>query len=343
MIREIRRVRLWAVVVVYGSLLVQQSAGAGVVEVVKWGGDYVTSTQSLKEGTNPPPAGTDSYLDIHSASDSSTTPTTNYYGRLNFNNSYNPDAVNPNTPNSTFYGGHVVVEQPKNGSSNSKAGMSNLWIANNVQGDYLEVDVNPSNTLLRFAMLTYWNLPIVNGEKYKLNGDSIFTLRSSQDAGDKPDGHKVRWVVRDSGNYYLSKGIDFSNSTSYSTSGSALTNTANWFAFNPLATEVGDTLSIPSFTSLLFNEPATGAGIPFMNITAVGFYVEFTPPNKPGADKVHYKVQGFNVLVDPNGNAVPEPSTFLLGLAGFGGVALKRWRKRRESSGTDAAQLTEAT
>lgn len=341
MISEMQKARLWVVVAAIGIVAAQQPVGAGVV-VVNWGGDYVTSTQSLKEGTNPPPSGTDSYVDIHSATDSSTTPSTNYYGRLNFNDQYNPDAVNSSTPNSKFYGGHVVVTQPKNGSTNGNVGMSNLWIANNVQSDYLEVDVNPSNSLKKFAMLTYWETP--KDKIYKFNGDSVFTLFSSQDAGDKPDGHKVRWVVRDGGNYYLSEGINFSNSTSYTSSGSALTG-MHWFAFNPTPTGRYNLASLNSFKSLLFTEPPSGpdtSGLSFQDINAVGFYVEFTPTGNPGADKVHYKVQGFNVSLDPNGNSVPEPSTFLLGLAGFGGVALKRWRQRRKAGGTDAAQLTEA-
>lgn len=82
----------------------------------------------------------------------------------------------------------------------------------------------------------------------------------------------------------------------------------------------------------------------FSSVSAVGFYVEYDRPddiNPNSARGVNYKITSFNANLQ---NTVPEPGTFLLGLAGFGGVALKRWRQRRKVTGTDAPNvIAEAT
>ncbi len=321
--------------------------------VINWGGNYVNSKSSFDQNPNPDPSnGSDSYTDPLSGDLGSS----RFYGRLpSDSDPYSPSLasmVNPPGPNPVFYGGHVVETTiPNGGGSAFKRGMSNLWMfGQNTNTDYMEVDVNPSNTLKKFAMMTYWKkdnfISDVN-KTYKLNGSSVFTLKSTQDAGDKPDGHSLRWLIRNKSlvnnieveKFYVSTSAGFvkNNSTYTSANLSLFPNGLNsdyvWKEYTPATN--GTAANLPS---LLFDNSASFVQVASLsNITAVGFYVEFTPDPSKGADKVHYKVSGFDVTLDPDGNAVPEPGTFLLGLVGFGGVAARRWRQRRKAAAAKSA------
>ncbi|MEY3173293.1 MAG: hypothetical protein RLZZ436_1207 [Planctomycetota bacterium] len=312
------------------------SVEAGVV-AVNWSGNYVSSTQSFDPGIDPPPpGGVDSYEDPNPYEPEGGPSW--YYGRLVSDSTpYSPPSIVPQPgSNPTFYGGHVVQTAPPNGSGGNggNEGMSNLWIVDNTQGDYIHVDVNPANALQKFGMLTYWKLPD-GGTKYKLDSASKFELTSTQDAGPKPAGHSLRWVIRNKSGvgekFYVSDLMNFANAGVYSTVLQPSILTSDWYEYDPRVYSSPIVPPDSDLQSILFQSKGLESPSSFTDITAVGFYVEYNHTTN-GAGEVHYKISSFSATIDPNGNAVPEPSTFLLGLVGAGGVAFRRWRQRRNSS-----------
>ncbi|MFM7055926.1 MAG: PEP-CTERM sorting domain-containing protein [Planctomycetota bacterium] len=322
--------------VVIATMVHQASAGV----VVNWGGNYVASSQTFANSRSDNLGPSDVYGDpvlpltytdslgfsgtITGRLQSGTSDYTTY------NDLYNPTiGANYSGQSDRFYGGHAVVF-----SAPPNYGLSNLIVENQGGDDKIHVEVKPDADLQRFAMLTYWDKTdfLGGGSQFLVNGTSTFSLTSTQDSQAKDAvGHSLRWVIRNGSQFYLSTVLSFANSSTYTSSILSLT---NWTEYNPFAPGPPDIRNL-----LLSNSAGTtfAGGSLFNNVTAVGFYVEYQrPSDRQGAGDIDYKIGSFNAVLDPNGNAVPEPGTFLLGLAGFGGVALKRWRKQRKVNSTDS-------
>lgn len=315
-----------------------ERAVAGVV--VNWGGDYFTNWNSLDPG---PPSGNGNGGDIYN---DPVDPTGSSFGgfisgRTLQGNFYNPAipaaqlATKP--PYAEFYGGHAAVS-----STNQDEGARRLGIegGGGTTADELHVDVQP-NSLEKFAMMVFWTVT----PGFTIGDSSVFSLASKQDSQGQ-GGHTLRWILREGSSFFISSdnlysggpldgGLPFANNTSYS----SVMGSLQWRAYHPEPNGGSDAANLEK----LFYTSGSFLPKTFSNVSAVGFYVEYDRPNdiNPNSARgVNYKITNFNANLQ---NAVPEPGTFLLGLAGFGGVALKRWRQRRKAGGADAAQLTEAT
>ncbi|MEY2726705.1 MAG: hypothetical protein RLZZ458_2572 [Planctomycetota bacterium] len=333
---------------------------AGIV--VNWGGDYV-SKDELLAGSKPLfTSGSDQYGDPHR---------NDYYsipvppasavlqgtiaGRIEETVAYNPGAgttYDPMTPkDSTFYGGHAVVYGTE--SKFASPGATKLIIENQGPSDAIHAETGPSDDLKRFVMLTYWTTSefLIGPGPYSLNGNSTFSLSSTQDSNPKDAAsHVLRWVVRNGNQFYVSGSathstsdsgqLMFANNTTYTSNYNDIT---SWTEYNPF--DGFSSANASSFLDRLFLDRSMGdnilkADINFSNVTALGFYIEYLrPTNRIGAGDVDYKIKGFTADVDPpTGNSVPEPSTFALGLVGLSSAALRRWRKRRGVKTQDAPE-----
>lgn len=301
-----------------------ERAVAGVV--VDWSGNYFGGNGDERLHWGEPPeensGGDDKYPDPIGPSDSE---------GLFISGRAVDDGIpySPAHPDFAFYGGHAVLSTVETETA------SRLAIKPNGNSrDELHAEVQPSSTLKKFAMLVYWKVSPTS-----LGDSSVFSLASKQDAqaGNNlsESGHSLRWVLRNDDTFYISASTAqaVSNNSSYLDVMGSL----QWQEYSPALVGFNNGGDLKS----LFYTSGAAQDLPFDNVTDVGFYVEYARPtsgiNENAKRGVNYTITGFTV------NAVPEPSTFLLGLAGFGGVALKRWRKRRESGGTDASQLTEVT
>jgi hypothetical protein len=297
-----------------------ERAVAGVV--VNWGGDFFSQNAALHPGSGSG-TGNDQYADPVVPYKLTDDPYKNLYisGRAVADNV--PYSPYPTGSNLHFYGGHAVLSTVAGETARRMA-----ILGQGASDDELHADLDRTDTLQKFAMLAYWKVPST-----ELSNTSVFSLASKQDAQGE-GGHTLRWVVRKGMDFYISSGVglNFSNNSLYR----SVMGSLQWQAYSPTLTDYDNGAELRT----LFYEPLpTPLSIAFNGVTGLGFYVEYDRPdslNGNPARGVDYKITGFNV------NSVPEPGTFLLGLAGFGGVALKRWRQRRKSSGTDASQLTEA-
>jgi|GEM_PF-6682546 len=313
---------------------------AGVV--VNWGGDYFTNWNSLNQGS--PPFSNGNGGDIYN---DPINPTESNFGgfisgRTLQTNFYSP-AITPaqlatKPPYAQFYGGHAAVS-----STDEDEGAKRLGIegGGGSTADELHVEVKP-NSLEKFAMMVFWTV----SPGFTIDDSSVFSLASKQDAQGQ-GGHTLRWLLREGANFFISSdnlysgspldgGLPFANNTSYS----SVMGSLQWRAYNPEPNGGSDAVNLEKL--FYTSTPGSWHAKTFSDVSAVGFYVEYDRPDNvnPGSARgVNYKITNFNANLQ---NTVPEPGTFLLGLAGFGGVALKRWRQRRKASGTDAAQLTEA-
>lgn len=301
---------------------------AGLVEVVDWGGNYVSNDPEWFNGTiTKVRSGNDTYTD---PDHEILTPNSSVRGRIPTESEvYNPtDYTKYSGISDIYYGGHAVQ---MNTTLASNGGMSKLNVENSGTQDYMQVDVNPDVKLQRFAMLTYWRKTEFLGggpnKTLSLDSSSVFSLATTQDAGPKPAGHSLRWVVRQNNIFYFSSIISESlvNNDVYTTVGAG---SLAWYSFGALPT------SLTGLTGLFFDERASEDPVstPLKNLDAVGFYVQYDrPEGANGAEKVLYKITDFNVTL----NSVPEPGTFVLGLVGFGGVAARRWRQRRKAAAAE--------
>jgi len=301
-------------------------AVAGVV--VNWGGNYVGNSQSFADSGSTNLGGPDTYGDLHGpvayAADSLGISGT-ITGRLPSTSTlYNPAiGATYGGQSDSFYGGHaVVLSAPPN------RGVSTLIVENQGSDDKIKVEVKPNADLQRFAMLTYWDSDDFLGDddQFAVDGTSVFSLSSTQDAqGKDAVSHSLRWVIRQGTQFYLSTALPFANSSTYTSNIMSLT---NWTLYDPY------TLGLRSLFLSNTAPSLFAGGSLFNNVTAVGFYVEYLrPADRNGAGNIDYKIGGFNATLD--GSAVPEPGTFLFGLAGFGGIALRRWRQRRKTAAGD--------
>ncbi len=308
------------------SIAASGSARAGLV--VNWGGNYVSNSQLFNDSDSLNTGPADDYGDpvgpltynIDTLSRSGTVA-----GRqVSSSTLYNP-AIGPsyNGSNAKFYGGHSVVY-----SAPPNRGLTNLMVENQGMNDAIHVEAKPDADIQRFAMLTYWDSADFIGAPalYSVNGTSVFSLNSTQDSNTKtPLVHSLRWVIRNVGQFYLSTPLSFENNGTYT---SAILPLTNWTAYNPMAApSAGRTI----LDNVFLSNSAGGVSTPnFDNVTAIGFYIEFLRPvGVNGAISIDYKINNFNATLDPPIGAVPEPSTFALGLVGLSGAALRRWRKRR--------------
>jgi hypothetical protein len=319
---------------------------AGIV--VNWGGDYVTKDEILEGSIPVNTSGSDQYNDPYKDINYFSTSSTpvlqgTIAGRIESQIAYNPvetTTYDKTRLDSKFYGGHAVVYDLE--SKINSPGATKLIIENQGPSDAIHAETGPSSNLQRFVMLTYWDRYefLIKPGPYSLNGNSIFTLSSTQDSNPKDAvSHVLRWVVRNGEQFYVSgtashaPGTDgqllFSNSTTYT---SKFNDIVSWTEYNPITGLNGTNQS--SLLDKLFLDRSKGNTLSnpilFNNVTALGFYIEYLrPTDRNGAGDVDYKIKGFTADVDPPTNAVPEPSTFALGLVGLSGAALRRWRKRR--------------
>lgn len=322
-------------------------ANAGVV--VNWGGRYVSQSE-LYSGSDANYVGpSDIYGD---GIDDFSYGTGTISGRLVDNEvRYDPNNDSYNGTSKEFYGGHAVVYDKL-----PNRGLTDLSIVNQGNHDAMHIEAKADANITQAAVLTYWKSDdfLIDADSYAMNEASVFSIESTQDSNDNTPGvHMLRWVVRNGDQFYLSGNIatgweDFRNNGTYTTSYSSI---QFWTEYDPFRIQTQES-SDSQISSVLLNDGYGTAydqsdinnHIDFNNVTAVGFYVEFLrPAGKNGAISIDYKVKSFSADLDPNGNAVPEPSTFALGLIGVTGAAVRRLRKRRgakaeETPGEPAAE-----
>lgn len=256
----------------------------------------------------------------------------------------NPPSSGYSGSSDRFYGGHAVVMSEDSSTiiTNSKNfGATTLRVVNQGPNDWMHVEVEPKGggdapILEDFAMLTYWSkydfLDGASNKIVKLNGDSEFFLDASQDAQGSGQYHKLRWVIRDDNKFWVTAAVQFNNNTSFTESSP---DSILWREYGVERDQTSTALAsiFAGIDPSLTTQGLWRLGSSFTSITAVGFYIEYDRTlDKNGANFAHYKISNFKATLDPNGNAVPEPGTFLLGLVGFGGVAARRWQQRRKAA-----------
>jgi hypothetical protein len=335
-------------------------AGAGLQDyaqadllAVNWGGNYVGPGQRRQlDTTDPPttpPGSGDEYGDPHGVEPydppeiNSIDPPEEYLrGRYvsEYLNDTDPGRpFNPpndydlNKPSAIFYGG-AVAAWSKDSENNS--GFTNLSVTNqgnggNGGGDAIEIEVKPPGNdslgeIVDYAAVFFWDKKdFLNGldSGNLILGDTTLNLKVTQNAGANPIKDPIRWVVRNSGDFYISTvatSVGPNTDLSYASGDLAL---LTWYKYDPrgalknIFSEIGVLSEEKEFSQL-------------NDVTALGFYTEWGrgPEGERDSGGVDMKIKGFTATL----GVVPEPSFAMVGLFGVGLFAVRRLRSRRSQS-----------
>ncbi len=295
---------LFAFVVASPSLL--------AVTVVDWGGDYVSSSQVLRNTTYP----SDYYV---------TTESGQSYGSLkNSIQTLSPSSgySAPVGKTSSFSGGWMGSQGAGPGFpgdvSGNEGALNNRTVYENGVNDRISLSLLAAGAPAMRGLIVFDKAGFLNGGSA---GPVSFDSTSQLSFSGILDGYRPigRWVVQDGGNWYISQSEIVQGE--YNTVENHILgdlNNALWAVYQPVITD--------SFGTYFFNEaPSTGyATHTFADINSVGvFFDSYGVPNTDG---------GFSrfVLQDFSATAVPEPSVFALVGLGVLMVGARQWRRARK-------------
>lgn len=268
---------------------------------INWGGDTVSVTTNLQGDTGTYLSGSDKYGDPNG---STTGPST--VGRF-----FDKDTAFSPTSNYTgplFYGGGSVTNE-----TGTNEGFHELKVANQGTTDGLQWQVDSAsgdhhtNHLFIYFKQADFD-PAYNSGTLSLDPGSAFALHTDQVTGSAGSGVDLRWVVQNSGQFYISQNVtSLSSNTSYLTN---LADITGWATYAPTNASFAGLDFDPTFATWL--TPA------FSNLEGLGFYVEHENP-LGATQATHVDVASFAV-------SVPEPSRMILAAAGLISLVLRRRR-----------------
>ncbi|HOX39155.1 MAG TPA: PEP-CTERM sorting domain-containing protein [Candidatus Brocadiia bacterium] len=275
-----------------------RDAAAFPLEIVNWGGDYVTASQNLQTLNPDSINGLD--LDGDLANDDART------GRnYNRTSTYSPGS-NYSGTSGVFSGGASVGQL----DVATSAGLSTarIWQAG-VPGDSIEFQRGATTVASQIHAVVLWDqdnfLGVGPSSHLSIDATSSFSISITSVLGSDWQG---RWLVEEGGQLYLSETTfnPGANGTYDLTFGD--TNDGNWAAYNP------------SGLALNFDQSgATYSARNFSDITAVGFYVE---RDSFATNASRTRVTNFSATLQ-----TPEPGSLaLLGL----GAAILALRRRKK-------------
>ncbi len=278
---------------------------SAAVTYLQWGGDYVSQSEALQGDT---PANRAGGSDKYGDPDPSSLPSGPVIVGRYFSTS---TAFSPTSGYSgaSFFGGGSVTNE-----IGTNEGFHELSVRNNgpTDGIHWQVDSaggdHHTNHLFIYFQQPQFTTGFDSGT-VGLNLNGYFSLHTDQVTGSGGSGVDLRWVIRDSGSFWISENVNsLSSNSTFTDNFSAIT---GWAAYSP---------TNGSFTGLDFDPlSATFASRTFSNVEGLGFYVEHENPLN-ATQATHVDISRFTV-------AVPEPSRLLL--TGFGVMMAFLRRSRR--------------